>query len=377
MEKTRIGKLEAIALIITIMVNHAILDITKAIISSTGSSAILNTIYVSIIALIVTYIIYLLLNKFPTFDILDISNFLGGKILKVLVSVLFLVYFIIFSATLLKTFAYCLQTIYYQNTNTFFIVMTFLISSVFVCNLKYNAIYRSNLLIIPLIALNLLILFLGNIDNFAFNNVFPILGNGIAETFLFGTSNLFAFQGLLHILFLPPHLKDVTELKKISLLAILFSALYLIVSICIITFMFNDNVSNTLIMPLYSAVRYIEFGKFFQKLDSIFILTWIISFVSYLSIIIDTCSTIVRKSTPITSNKFTTIFIGFLILIVNFCLRNYAISTFLADAVYKYSFFIIVSISLVVLFAAYILKKSKRKNTNYKTNSNSLAGGIQ
>ena len=42
MENTRIGKTEAIALIITVMVNHAILNISKAILSSTHSSALLN-----------------------------------------------------------------------------------------------------------------------------------------------------------------------------------------------------------------------------------------------------------------------------------------------------------------------------------------------
>lgn len=377
MENTRIGKSEAIALIITIMVNHAVLDITKTIVSTTDSSALLNTIYISIIALILSYIIYLLLNKFPTFDILDISNFLGGKILKAIVGILFFVYFIFFSATLLKSFAYCLQIVYYQNTNTFFIIISFLVASVFVCSLKYNALFRANLLIIPLVILNIIILFLGNIDNFVFTNVFPIFGNGINETFLAGISNLFAFQGLLHILFLPPYLKDVTELKKITLLSLLFSALYLIVSICIILFMFDTSVSNTLLMPLYSAVRYIEFGTFFQRLDSVFILTWIISFVSYLSIIIDTCCNIVRKSTPITSTKFTTILIAFLMLVVTFCLKTYAVSIFLADVVYKYAFFIMMGISIAILLMAYIFKKFKVKSSNYKIGSNSLTGGTQ
>ena len=45
MENTRIGKPEAIALILTIMVNHAILNISKSIITSTQSSSLLNTIY--------------------------------------------------------------------------------------------------------------------------------------------------------------------------------------------------------------------------------------------------------------------------------------------------------------------------------------------
>lgn len=367
MGNTRIGKLEAIAFFITIMSNHVILIISKSIISSTNSSALINAIYVSSIALILSYIIYILLNKFPTFDILDISNFLGGKTFKYIIGFLFLTYFIFFSATLLKNFVYCLQIIYYPNTNTFSILLLFFVCAFFVCNLKYNALYRSNLLTIPLVILSILILFLGNLEDFSFENIFPILGNGINETFLYGISNLFTFQGLLYLLFLPPHLKDCTELKKISIISILFSAIYLITSIATILFLFNTEVTSTLLMPLYSAVRYIEFGTFFQRLDSVFILIWIISFISYLTLSINICSNIFKKTAKIQSTKASIILVCFLMLIVTFLSYSYGISTFLLNIVYKYSFFIILGISLIVLLSSYIFKISKTKKS-YITN---------
>lgn len=364
MENTRIGKLEAISFLITIMSNHVILNISKSIISSTSSSALINTIYISIIALILSYIIYILLNKFPTFDILDISNFLGGKTFKCIIGFLFYAYFIFFTATLLKNFVYCLQIIYYPNTNTFSLLLLFFIGAFFVCNLKYNSLYRSNLLTIPFVILSIFILFLGNLEDFSFKNIFPILGNGIDSTFLYGSSNLFAFQGLLYLLFLPPHLKDCIELKKISIISILLSAIYLITSIATIIFLLNTEVTNTLLIPLYSAVRYIEFGTFFQRLDSIFILVWIISFISYLCISINTCSNILKKTTKIRSTKASIILVCFLMLIVTFLSYSYAVSTFLSDVVYKYSFFIILGISLSILLISYFFKDIKTQKSH-------------
>jgi len=375
MENTRIGKFEAIALILTITVNQVVCNITKSIISSTNSSAILNSAYISIVALILSYIIYIFLKKFPTFDILDISFFLGGKLLKAIISLLFLFYFIFFSATLLKIFASCIQLIYYPASNVFFITTIFLIGSVFVCNLKNNAIFRSNLLTIPFIIISIIVLFLGNTGDFIFESMFPIFGNGINETFLAGISNLFAFQGLLHILFLPPLLKDVTQLKKITLLSIIFSAIYLILSISIVLFLFDTTVSNSLLMPLYSAARYIEFGTFFQRLDSIFMLTWIISFASYLSIIISTCCNILKKFTNIKSTKFSSSIIAFIILAITLSFKNYAISIFYIDVVYKYAFFALLGISIAILVLAYISKYFKNKVLTRKTNSASLNGG--
>lgn len=359
MENTRIGKTEAIALLITVMVNHAILNISKAILSSTYSSALLNTLYISIIAIIVSYIICKLLNKFPTFDILDISNFLGGKFLKIIIGIVFFMYFIFFSSALLKNFSYCLQIIYYPNTNIFFIIAIFLIATFFICNLKYNAIYRSNLLTIPFVLLSLIILFVGNYGEFTIENIYPILGNGINETFFSGLSNLFAFQGIFYILFLPPCLKDVTQLRKITLLSIIFSALYLLISVSTILLLFDAEVTNTLLMPLYAAARYIEFGSFFQRLDSVFILIWIISFISYLSITIKICSNIFRKITLMNNIKFSTSLVSLLILIVSFIFTTYALSTFFSEVVYKCAFLILLGICMIILLSAYLLKLFK------------------
>ena len=254
--------------------------------------------------------------------------------------------------------------------------MIFLVSAVFICSLKYNAIYRSNLLTIPLVVLSVVVLFIGNLHDFTFENIFPILGNGVNETFLVGISNLFAFQGLLYILFLPPQLKDVTILKKIIFCSVFYSALYLFFSVAIILLLFDTEVSNTLTMPLYSAARYIEFGSFFQRLDSIFILIWIISFISYLCITINTCCRIFQKILPTVSNKTVYSLIALLMLIATFSSATYALSTFFAEIVYKYAFFILLSISIIILLVAYLLKSLRSARSHRRERIYNFSGGV-
>ena len=93
MENTKIGNKEAIALLITIAFNQIIIFGVKFIINNTSSASLLNLLYLSIIILIFTSLICFLLNKFPSFDLLDISDYLGGKILKWIVGILFFIYF--------------------------------------------------------------------------------------------------------------------------------------------------------------------------------------------------------------------------------------------------------------------------------------------
>ena len=151
MENTRIGNKEAVALLITITFNNLILSLTKSIIDHTSSSSLLNILYISIITIIFTCIICNLLNKFPTYDLIDISNYLGGKILKWIIGLLFIAYFIFFSGILLQIFSAFLQIAYFPYTRIFFIITIFLLGVLFACNLKYNAVFRTSLIFLPIL----------------------------------------------------------------------------------------------------------------------------------------------------------------------------------------------------------------------------------
>ena len=94
MDNTKIGNKEAIALLLTITFNHIILNVTKSIIDVTASASLLNILYIGILSIIFTCIICYFLNKFPTFDLIDISNYLGGNFLKWIIGLAYIAYFI-------------------------------------------------------------------------------------------------------------------------------------------------------------------------------------------------------------------------------------------------------------------------------------------
>ncbi len=65
MAEQKIGNIEAVALILTIMVNHIILNLPKSIIKQSSSGAIINTIFITLVALVIVYAISHLLKNFP------------------------------------------------------------------------------------------------------------------------------------------------------------------------------------------------------------------------------------------------------------------------------------------------------------------------
>lgn len=361
MDNTKIGSKEAIALLVTIAFNHIIINMTKDIIDLTASASLLNILYIGIIAIIFTSIICYFLNKFPTFDLVDISNYLGGKFLKWVIGLLFIAYFIFFAGNLLHMFSTCLQIIYFPYTKQFYIALFFIISGICACIMRHNAIYRSTLIIFPFIVISTLFLFLSDIQFFNIEKMYPIFGNGLYTTFFTGITNMFAFQGLAYILFTPPLLKEPAKIKKVAITSVILSCIFLLICVATVLFIFNGFVDTDELLPLFSAVKYIEFGSFFQKLDSIFVLIWILSFASYLGITIKFSSSILRKLTNFQDDSIFIFVVGILLFIASIWQKNYVISTFLANTVHKYVFFcLVVGISLLILISATFKKKIMR-----------------
>ena len=108
---------QAIMLVVTVIVSHTIVTLPATLLQETKSATILNLIYVSILALVLAYLIYKLFKKFQGQDIIDISEYLGGSLLKNIVGAIFIVYFLSSSGILLRNFAEGLKVIYFPNTN--------------------------------------------------------------------------------------------------------------------------------------------------------------------------------------------------------------------------------------------------------------------
>ena len=255
-------------------------------------------------------------------------------------------------------------------TSLIFIILTFIIVICITLHHRFSSIAKVNLLIIPLVVISIIFLFVANIKNFSLDNIFPIFGDGLFNTFVTGLGNLGAFGGITLLYFLPPYLKEPQKMKKIYLTSIILGTIYFILCISIILFMFISLMYTNQIMPLYSAARHIEFGNFFQRLESIFLLIWILQMVCYLSIVAKISISIFKKITNISDEKPVIFVFGLLIFAISLLPNNYAISKFIENYIYHYMVIIIsIFLEISILLLAYFKKRRKKElNTNNEQN---------
>lgn len=189
----KLGVKEAVFFILIVVINKIILNLPKSIIKQASTGAILNIIEVGIIVLVITYIVSLLFKSFQNHDIIDISEYLGGKVLKNIIGLSYIIFFSLIICVVLLKFINIIKTIYFQNSPYIYIALFFIFTISISNYLGKRAILKANALIVPIIIFSLIIIFFGINTNIDINRLFPIMGTSIKNTFVDGLGNIYAF----------------------------------------------------------------------------------------------------------------------------------------------------------------------------------------
>lgn len=303
MNDSKLGRIEAIAFMVVIILNHLFLNLPNRIINLYGSASLLNIIYISILAFIFLYLFLKMFKNFQGNDILDVTEFLGGKILKAIIGTLFIIYFLIMSSTQLRNLVSMLKITYFEEAPECFLLLCFVVVVAIASLFKRSSIFRNNVIITIVMLITLLIICVGVSNTFIPERIFPIFGYGFENTFFTGLSNMFAFSGFAFLYFLQPFLKNTNEFKKVSYISLGISSLYLFLSVMTLLFSYADILSSNELSPFFSLVQTIDIGRFFQRPESIFLLGWILNLLSYLSISMIVITTIFQKITQSSDRK--------------------------------------------------------------------------
>ena len=357
-------KIEAIAIILIVMINKLILNIPYYIVELVGSGAIINLLYIGIIDFILVLFIVKLFKNFENYDLIDISEFLGGKKLKFLIGILCIVFFFLVAFITLIDFSNMLHTIYFSTFPMAYILF-FFIFGILVANLiGIRGISRTICFIVPFAIFSVIISFFTSFENLDIKDLTPIFGKSISDTFFYGLSNCFAMYIIVIFYFLKPLLKNVKEFKKITISSYIISFILLILTIIPMLTLFNTTSTSEPINSLFLLSRQIELGRFLQRVDALFIFLWIFAIFSYLSFIIFMINRIIHKLISVSNEKmlsYTTCSILFGISLIPV---NISHIHFIENTLYRYLIIgFIFGLGLLLLLLANFKKTIfKRRN---------------
>ena len=182
-------------------------------------------------------------------------------------------------------------------------------------------------------------------------------------------SNIYAYSAIAVFYFLPKYVEYNSEIKRIGYSFIIISFILLLFSIATVLLIFPVISNAEQIAPLYLAARLIKFGRFFQRVDAIFLLVWIISVVSYLSFIFALSINIFKDLFNLENSNMLICSWTLLCLGVTLIPKNLVQIRFFTNVIYRNT-----TLGLVYLFGFIILflaniklsKKNKKERGNIK-----------
>ncbi len=364
MHVSKLTCIEGIAILLVIMANKIILNLPGIIITSTGSSAWINVLYIIAITFAFIFICIKLMKSFQGLDIIDISEYVGGSFLKAFVGILQILFISIIINIVVRNFSGTLKTIYFKQSPAIYIVLLLIISASIANIFGLKTISKVCLYVVPLAFLGLIVLLFVPAKNFEIQRLLPIFGFGINETFIKGISNLFAISGIGYVFLLPSLLQKHSDLKKVTFISLAISGLFLFLSIVCMLLVFSFFVDSNENMTLYLLTMVVYHGNLIHGINALFLIIWIISIICYISIALFFILFIVKKIGRLTDTKsmnysFCSIFIALSLIMQN----NSNFYFFIGDALKSSVLIFIFIFNPVLLIIANIKKKLKSLNT--------------
>lgn len=367
--KKSLTKFEAIAFVLIITISQIILNVPEYLINLTGTGTIINVLYVSLISLILCFIIYKLQKNFPNFDILDIAQFLGGNILKFIIGIFFIVFFIFSSVIAITNFSYLIKSVYFKNYSTIFMVALFL-APILIANLRgITSIKRCICFFLPILIISIFLLCAGTFSTFNIQSFFPLFGYDYSTTFVYGLQNIFIFNFIWVYLFIMPSLKRKNDFKPIILISFLSNIILILFAVIAIFSLFPTSTYESLassshLNTIYLITRRIQINNFFRQTDILFMSIWILSIFCYTSFLTYASTKVLDKLFTF-ENKKQTIY-PIISILFGICLLTdkFYIIKLLENAVFKYfSIILIFAICLIILVLGN-LKRRRNRNEN-------------
>lgn len=377
MNYTKLGNFEAICLIVILFINHIVLNLPQMILDNSGSASILNCLYILILILLFTLLVSKLLKTFYGLDIIDISEYTGGKILKTIVGLLCIIYLILESAFLTRIFSKNLLLLYFENYPIAFFLFIFLFIGILANFLGKKSIIKTNTIIVPIALISIVLTFIFVVDLFRFEHSLPLFANGANKIFLVGASNIFAFNGLFFLFFISPMLNKKEDTSKIAFTSVLICGLLLLFAISTLVFAFSDIYYISRLSPIYFIIVNSQLSGFLERPELIFIFIWTLALMSFISIALMFCNNIFKKLTNIDSKNIKPLSLMFscIIFVVALAIDNIFDLEIISNSFYKYGTLVLVfGIFTTILIIANI-KKKREKNLSTQIKYNKIDGG--
>ncbi|MDP1460074.1 GerAB/ArcD/ProY family transporter [Bacillus wiedmannii] len=255
-----------------------VLGFSRIIAKEAGYDAWIGVLIAGIIIHGLIWLIYHMLSLVNG-SILSIHTYVFGSILGNLLNIVFIIYFFVFSISILRTYIEIVQIWLYPDASTFIlaIVLSFLIY--YIISSGFRVMTGICVIAIFISCIYILLCFYCLIRYGHFDNFLPVLNHRPSEIFLAAKGSIYTMAGFEIILMIYPFIHSPKDSHKFAQYGALFSNLiYLLSAISALAF-FSEKQLSHVIWSQLSMIKIIEF-PFLESINQLVIAGYALSMIT-------------------------------------------------------------------------------------------------
>lgn len=292
----RFGTWETVSMFLNLLNMQMALSFPRLMAQDAGNAGWLHTLYLSLLMILAFAIISRLYKNFDGMDIVDISDYIGGSLVRVVVGLMYIGYFAFALVITLREISENMKTVALPQSPLSFIIIFFCIAMAISGILGIEGVVRISMIMVPFLAAAHVIILAFVSPYYDINNILPILGNGPKEIFFKGLNRISIFAGISGIYIVQPFLGGHRNFKKSGYLTLIFSGLVLTAGSLCYQLAYPYPGSTQSFLPMYFLSRQIYFGRFFQRVESFFLFMWASAGMLYLSTLFSFILNLLKKT---------------------------------------------------------------------------------
>ncbi|NLK73301.1 MAG: endospore germination permease [Clostridiales bacterium] len=290
------GSFEATCITIILITTQLFLNYPRIMMETAWTAAWILSLYISLVALILFVIIVKLYENFEGKDLIDLGEFVAGKAGRIIVGMIIMGFLLYITPVILREFSENIKIIGLPHSPLSFVLMFFILGMIAASYMGLEPIVRVSAIIVPVVAVGYLLIIAGSSRYFDISRITPWLGSGPYEIFIKGLPRISVFAGVLLVYLLYPFIRTKKNFKTVGYLSILFASFFFFIGVLAFSLIFQYPTGTESFLPIYQLARLVEFGRFFQRIESVFIIFWVASALLHLSILLFLTAYVFKKT---------------------------------------------------------------------------------
>ncbi|MDA8210631.1 MAG: endospore germination permease [Clostridia bacterium] len=354
-----IGYREAVALLAIMLITKVFLTCPSNISDLGGTAGWLVVLVYLLVAVVAVLPGLALLKRYPDRTLIEVAEEFGGAITGILVALLLFGYFLLSTVIIMRQFTETVIVALLPTTPISLITVFFLLGMLYPCYQGIESLTRGAWLLMPFFALGLfgvlaLVLPWANPDY-----LFPFWGPGLPAILKAGPMKSSMLGEILLVTLLNPYLRDRQKVTAVVMSSLIISGLIFTLTVLVYQMVFPYPASGTEITyPMYNLARLIYFGRFVQRVESIFIFIWVFSLLVNVSALFYGTTVSLARGLNLPFYRPLLFPVAVLIYSLNFLILNFPTAAWLdAEVLHNYGWIIAFGLPALVWLLAKLRDK--------------------